>query len=103
MSGVVYYVTEAGQEPFKDWFNSLEAKSRQVVNRYIDRVAHGGSRKNVASLGEGIWEIKIGYKAMRVYFGKINGLLILLGGGKGRQGDDIEQARYYWRCYGEQK
>lgn len=100
---VEYYKTDSGKSPFYDWFNSLERKSQYAVMRFIDRVARGGSCKNVESLGDDVWEIKIRYKAMRVYFGKTNGLLVLLGGGKSRQSKDIGLTKKYWRCYAEEE
>ena len=101
--GVDYYIADSGKSPFYEWFNRLDQKSQVAVMRFINRVVLGGSRKNVKSLGDGVWEIKVTYKAMRVYFGKTNGLLVLLGGGKSKQSEDIEQAKYYWRCYAEAK
>ena len=75
---VEYYTTPAGKSPFSEWFSTLERKRRVAVVHFIDRVSRGGGRKNVVSLGEGVWEIKIPYKATRVYFGNNNGLLLLL-------------------------
>ena len=100
---VEYYTTTAGKTPFNEWLNKQEEKRQFAVLRYVGRVSRKKSRKNVVSLGDGVWEIKIAYKATRVYFGKINGLLVLLGGGKSRQSKDIERAKYYWRCYVEEK
>ena len=94
---VEFYITSSGSSPFYEWFNTLEHKSKVAVMRFIHRVALGGSRKNVASLGKGIWEIKIPYKAMRVFFGKTNGILVLLGVAT------IELTKYYWRCYAKEK
>ena len=101
--GVDYYITDSGKSPFYEWFNGLDQKSQVAVMRFINRVSLGGSRKNVKPLGDGVWEIKVAYKAMRVYFGKVNGLLVLPGGGKSKQSEDIEQAKYYWRCYAKAK
>ena len=101
--GVEYYTTHTGTSPFSEWFRTLERERRAAVVLYIDRVSRGGSRKSVVSLGDGVWEIKIPYKATRVYFGKNNGLLVLLGGGKSRQSKDIKRAKYYWSCYVEEK
>ena len=102
---VVYYRLENGRCPFEDWVDKLERRSQIAVYDYIDRVACGGSRKNVKSLGDGVWEIKINYKhgTMRVYFGKVNGLIVLLGGSKRDQSADIERAKDYWRSYDEQE
>jgi len=100
---VEYYTTPTGKSPFSEWFRKLERERRAAVVRFIARVSRGGSRKNVVSLGQDVWEIKIPYKATCVYFGRNNGLLVLLGGGKSRQSKDIESAKYYWRCYVKEK
>ena len=84
----------------------IDENSRAIANDYIDRVNRGGSRKNVKSLSDGVWRIAINYShgVMRVYFGKINGLLVLLGGSKHkRQSADIKKAKGYWRNYCEKK
>ena len=87
--------------PFEDWADKLDRRIQIAVYDYIDRVACGGSRKNVKSLGDGVWEIKINYRhgTMRIYFGKVNGLIVLLGGSKRTQSADIEKTKDYWRNY----
>ncbi len=79
----------------------IGGERQYVIHSYVLRVAKGGSRKHVKSLGDGVWEIKIPHKhgAMRVYFGRTNGIIILLGGGKSSQKSDIRQAKKYWRNY----
>ncbi|MBL6991859.1 MAG: type II toxin-antitoxin system RelE/ParE family toxin [Bacteriovoracaceae bacterium] len=91
-----------GEQPFQKWIDSLEKKSRAKIYAYIDRIAAGGGKKNIKSLKEGVFEIKINYgPGYRVYFGmdgeKI--ILLLIGGDKGRQSKDVETAKNYWRQY----
>ena len=102
---VEWYVSESGETPFLDWIGGLDNSRKATVQRYVHRVADGASRKNVRALGDGVWEIKVAYThgAMRVYFGKTNGLLILLGGSKGSQRSDIKRARWYWSEYVKKK
>ena len=67
---------------------------------YVERVAIGGARKNVRSLGGGVFEIRIHYgPGYRVYFGNLKGsiVLLLVGGDKGSQKRDIYLAKKYWR------
>lgn len=101
MNGITWYSTKSGDIPFLKWMESIDKKRRALVHIYVLRVSREGSRKNVRYLEDGVWEIKIiyGKGAMRVYFGKINGLLILLGGSKTNQKTDIKQAKKYWREY----
>jgi len=91
-----------GSEPFTEWHESLELKVQARVSAFIDRVAAGGGKKNIRSLGDGVYEIKIdigpGY---RVYFGQDGKriILLLVGGDKGTQSKDIATAKRYWRQY----
>ncbi|MDE3270245.1 MAG: type II toxin-antitoxin system RelE/ParE family toxin [Pseudomonadota bacterium] len=100
-----WYTTASGSIPFLEWVECLDAEKQQLVHSYIWRVVRGGSRKNVKYLEDDIWEIKIPYKhgAMRVYFGKTNGIIILLGGSKSNQKPNIKHAKKYWRNYVEAK
>lgn len=100
MKKIIHYLTAAGVDPFGEWLGKLEWQAQAKVDAYIVRVASGASRKNVASVGEGVFEIKIdtgpGY---RVYFGEVGSQMILLlfGGNKGSQSKDILFARRLWR------
>jgi putative addiction module killer protein len=102
MKQLVYYATEAGREPCREWLNSLDMIEQAVIYAYIDRVAMGAAKKNVKAVGEGVFEIKIargpGY---RVYFGQVGKkmILLLLGGDKGSQRRDIRLAKEFWRNY----
>ncbi len=96
-----------GRSPFRDWLEGLDAQAqaRAIVVIAIDRLAEGNT-SNVKSIGEGAAELKInrgpGY---RVYFGwDGNVLVILLGGGtKQRQQNDIGAALRRWREYQKRK
>ncbi|WP_448030922.1 type II toxin-antitoxin system RelE/ParE family toxin [Bradyrhizobium liaoningense] len=87
--------------PFRDWLERLDPQARVTIAVAIERLADG-NRSNVKSIGEGAAELKInrgpGY---RVYFGwNGNSLVILLGGGtKQRQQNDIDTALRRWRDY----
>jgi putative addiction module killer protein len=98
------YVSE-GSSPFRRWFDGLDVQAAASVTVAIERLAEGNT-SNVKPIGEGAAELKInrgpGY---RVYFGwdgKV--LVILLGGGtKRRQQNDIEAALRRWRDYKKRK
>jgi putative addiction module killer protein len=94
------YSTQDGKEPFSDWLDGLDEKAQFKVMAYVERVALGGSKKNVRSLGDQVLEIKIDYgPGYRVYFGELEGVIMLLlaGGDKGSQRRDITKAKEYWR------
>jgi putative addiction module killer protein len=99
------FVTEHGASPFGGWFSDLDAQAAAIVTVALARLADGNTSK-VEPIGEGAAELKInrgpGY---RVYFGwDGKALVILLGGGtKRRQSDDIAAALSYWRDYKARK
>jgi putative addiction module killer protein len=95
------YLSEDNESPFRNWFDSLDPQAAALVTTAIGRLSDGNT-SNVKPIGEGAAELKIdrgpGY---RIYFGwdgKV--LVILLGGGtKRRQQNDIEAALLRWRDY----
>jgi putative addiction module killer protein len=94
-----YYVTEDGRKPFKEWLDRLrDITARQKVRVRLDRARLGNLGRN-RSVGEGVHEIKIEYgPGYRVYYG-LEGkalILLLLGGDKSSQEEDIALARAYW-------
>jgi len=90
-----------GIKPGRRWFDGLDAQVAASVTVAIERLADGNT-SNVKPIGEGAAELKInrgpGY---RVYFGwDGKALVILLGGGtKRRQQNDIDAALRRWRDY----
>lgn len=100
MKQIELFRTPLGREPFRDWFEQLEKRSQIKILVYIERLASGGSRKNIKSLGEGVYELKIDFgPGYRVYFGQKNEtiILLLIGGNKDTQARDILLAKTLWR------
>jgi putative addiction module killer protein len=99
------YVTDEDLSPFRRWFEDLDDHAAALVTIAIDRLGEGNTA-NAKSLGEGVSELRInrgpGY---RIYFGWDNKVLvILLGGGtKRRQQNDIQTALRHWRSYKARK
>jgi len=96
---------EGNTSPFGEWFHRLDAVTAARVDRYVRRMEHGnfGDSKSV---GGGVRELRIHYgPGYRVYYGQDGDrLIILLGGGsKKRQSQDIAQAIARWETYQEQK
>lgn len=98
------YVDPAGKEPFNLWFKQLPESDQMRVDAYIARVLRGGSKKNIESVGEGVFEIKIAYgPGFRVYFATDKEMILLTGGTKRTQKSDIKEAKTFWRDYEKDK
>jgi putative addiction module killer protein len=88
--------------PFDDWYKSLtDKKTRQAIASRLLRVRQGNFGDH-HSVGGGVSELRIhlgsGY---RIYYSRQgSSLVILLGGGtKRRQNQDIEEAISLWERY----
>jgi putative addiction module killer protein len=96
---IIYYVTETGRKPFKEWLDGLkDIVARQKIRVRLDRVRLGNLGRN-RLVGEGVYELKIDFgPGYRVYYGleRKTVVLLLLGGDKSSQKKDIAQARIYW-------
>ena len=96
-------VFERGGRPlFWDWLKSLrDMQARARIRTRLDRLAMGNWGDHRA-LGGGVIELKIDWgPGYRVYVGKIGDTLVLLlcGGDKRTQQQDIELAKIYLKEY----
>ena len=97
--------TEAGDSPFAEWFDGLDAVAADRVDRYIRRLEVGnfGAAK---ALRDGVFELRLDFgPGYRVYFGREGKtIIILLGGGtKRRQDADVAAAVARWKRYKQLK
>ena len=95
------YITEEGNSPFADWFDSLNAQAANKINTYLTRIAEGNT-SNLKPIKGALQEVRIDWgPGYRVYAGKDGDtLIILLGGGtKQRQQKDINHAMKLWEEY----
>ena len=91
-----------GKSPFKDWLIKLNPKTKIKILEYVNRLSFGGSKKNIKSVGDGLFELKINFGAgYRVYFVETEKIIILIisGGDKSTQISDIKKAKEHWRKY----
>ncbi len=96
------YVAEESREPFSEWMTSLrDIKARAKIRVRLDRVSLG-NLGDCHGVGEGVQELCIDYgPGYRVYFGQEGATIVLLlcGGDKSTQTEDIDTAKRYWNEY----
>ena len=96
------YLSENGQSPFDKWLIGLrDLRARARVDTRLNR-ASLGNLGDFASIGEGVFELRIFYgPGYRVYYSLVgeNVMLLLLGGTKGTQKRDIQIAKAYLADY----
>lgn len=105
MIGVRQYIDRSGRNPFQQWFEEVDGGIRARISIALDRLERGNFSA-VKGVGAGVFELRLDFgPGYRVYFGKDGDrIVILLGGGtKKRQQNDIETACALWRQYKEQK
>lgn len=99
------YCDHAGRSPFRAWFDRLNSEAARKVTTALYRIGQGNF-SNVKSVRAGVFEYKINFgPGYRVYFGKEGDqIVILLGGGtKQYQQNDIRHAHERWEDYKRRK
>lgn len=94
-----------GRDFLDEWFSSLDPQAKAKVTAHLVRLKNG-NLSSVKGVGEGVLERRIDWgPGYRIYFGRDGeALIILLAGGlKKSQGDDIEAAHTRWREYKQRK
>jgi putative addiction module killer protein len=102
---VLEYLDGAGRSPFGRWFDRLDAPAAAKVTIALTRLDLD-NLSNVKGAGHGVFESRIDFgPGYRFYFGRDGDVLvILLGGGtKARQRDDIVDAHARWADYKRRK
>jgi putative addiction module killer protein len=105
MIEVVLYEQENGHSPFAEWFDELDHNAAAKVTIAIERLRHGNF-SNVKGVGAGVQEFRINWgPGYRLYLGRDGETLVILltGGTKRRQDDDIEWAKNLWTEYKRRK
>lgn len=99
------YLTADGRNSFRDWLAGLDVAVKARIQARVLRFELGnlGDHKSV---GAGVWEARLPFgPGYRIYFGKDGDSVILLvaGGAKASQAQDIRRAQGFWRDYLEAK
>jgi putative addiction module killer protein len=96
------YVTNNGYNPFHAWLISLkDRQARSRIRTRIDRLSLGNFG-DTKSVGSGVFELRLHFgPGYRIYFGQRGDQLVLLlcGGDKKSQSDDIRTAHIYWNDF----
>jgi putative addiction module killer protein len=99
------YLGSDGPNLFGEWFSRLNAEAARRITTALYRLALENF-SNVKGVGGGVFECRIDFgPGYRVYFGKDGERIVILlsGGTKRRQQDDIALAKDRWRNYKLQK
>jgi putative addiction module killer protein len=99
------YVRLDERSPFGEWFDRLNSEAARRVTVALYRLGLGNF-SNVKGVGSGVFEYRIEFgPGYRVYFGKDGEQIVILlcGGTKLRQQNDIETAKGYWLEYKRKK
>ena len=105
MAALREYQNTFGASPYGRWYARLNTPAAAKVATALIRLGLGNT-SNLKPLGEGVSEVRIEFgPGYRVYVGQDGqALVILLGGGtKQRQNQDIAVAKQRWRDYRRRK
>ena len=100
------YSQPDGRVPFDECLASLrDFKGKAKSAKRLERVSNG-NLGDCRSVGEGVSELKIDFgPGDRVYFGQVGAIIVILlcGGDKSTQDQDIRTAKKYWQEYRSQE
>lgn len=99
---ILIYQDKDGQEPYTVWFNGLkDTQGKARIEARIRRV-EAGLFGDCEPIGKGVKELRLFFgPGYRVYFGEDaeNIVILLCGGDKSTQKQDIKTAQEYWKEY----
>lgn len=102
---LVVYATAEGKEPLVTWLAGLDASVSRRIRSRIDRMSLGNFSDH-KGVGEGVEELRTHFgSGYRVYYAQDGNTIVVLlcGGDKRSQRQDIRLAQAYWRDYQQQK
>ncbi len=93
------YRAQNGREPFTEWLRSLrDQRTRDRIRKRLERLGDGNFG-DCRSVGDGVFELRVHFGAgYRIYFSEMDRTIVLLlcGGDKSSQAEDIQRAKTYW-------
>jgi putative addiction module killer protein len=97
------YQNRNGNEPFVEWISAIQDKVTEArIRSRLRRIEETGNLGDHRSVGDGVFELRLQFGAgYRIYFSKIGNdtILLLRGGDKGSQRQDITKAKIDWKTY----
>ncbi len=99
---IIYYKTADGKCPFYEWFESLDNKTKAIIDNRIERLINGlyGDHKKLSNslLSELRFFIGKGY---RIYYKDLTDIVIIIiaGSDKNDQKRVIKQAEKYFKDF----
>jgi putative addiction module killer protein len=99
------YLSPDGQSPFAAWFRALDPQAAAKVTVTLGRIERG-NLASIKSVGGGVMEARLDWgPGYRLYVGRDGDELVILlaGGTKHRQQNDIAVAQARWREYKSRK
>ena len=99
---IIFYSDIAGNEPFNNWLNGL--RNSLIRRRILKRLfrIESGNYGDYKSVKDGVLELRLKFgPGYRVYFGEDGDKIVVLlcGGDKSIQTQDIKIAKAYWKDY----
>lgn len=99
MVQIEHYVDAKGRKPFWEWQKSLkDLKAKVSVLTRLNRLQLG-NLGDCKSVSKGVYELRIQHgPGYRIYFGRVDEkkVIILCGGDKNTQKQDIKKAHEFW-------
>jgi putative addiction module killer protein len=100
------YISAKGKNPLAEWLGSLvNPLTKEIIKARLNQVKQG-TLGDCKPVGEGVFELRIFHgPGYRIYYGQvaIAKLLLLHGGDKSTQDQDIIKAKQYWLEYKQQR
>ncbi len=95
------YQDRNGNAPFLQWLSAIRDKVTAArIRGRLRRIEESGNLGDHRSVGDSVFELRLQFgSGYRIYFGKIgnNTILLLRGGDKGSQRQDITKAKVNWK------
>jgi putative addiction module killer protein len=95
---IVLYLQDDGSCPLETWLGELRDRQARVrIRKRLDRIELG-NLGDFKPVGDGVMELRVDYgPGYRIYFSQIGSITVLLlcGGDKSTQQQDILQAKRY--------